>query len=140
MVRFETNRNLGGMGHERYTSVADAYGATPGAELARRMFSTGRVDGIHIYSNIITVDLAKGYSSEGLSDVVRDLYQYWKPGMVPPAFDDVVEAAAGDAGPAAVGAGGGGDVAMSEAAKRVPAHLLERSRLAREKWKAEHAE
>jgi hypothetical protein len=136
MVRFEANRNLTGMGHERFRSVLDAVGVTPSAELARRLFATGRIDSLHVFGNFITIDLAKGYSADGLGDVVRDLYQYWRPGMVPPVFEDPVEAAP-DATAPAVGSGGA-DAALSEAAKRVPAHLLERSRLAREKWKVEH--
>lgn len=138
VVRFETNRNFTGMGHERFASVLDASGATPADELARRLFSTGRVEGVHVFGNMVTIDLAKGYSGDGLSDVVRDLYQYWKPGMVVPAFEDAVDAPA-DSAPAVSGGEGGADAALSEAAKRVPAHLLERSRLARERWKATHA-
>ena len=134
VVRFEANRNLTGMGHERFASATDAVGVKPSAELARRLFATGQVSGVHVYGNQITVDLAKGYGSDGLLDVVRDLYQYWKPGMQPPAFEDLV--APEEEAPAAVSSGGGEDSALSEAAKRVPAHLLERSRLARERWKA----
>ncbi len=44
---------------------------------------------MHVYSNIVTVDLAKGASSDGMADVVRYLYQYWKPGMAPPVFEDL---------------------------------------------------
>lgn len=135
VVRFETNRSLTGMGHERFLSMRDAIGVTPAAELARRLFATGRVAGVHVYGNMITVDLAKGYDAVGLAEVVGNLYQYWKPGMVPPAFEDLVEAPA-EAAPAAGGGGGGEDAALSEAAKRVPAHLLERSRQARAKWQA----
>jgi hypothetical protein len=91
MLRFEANRNLTGMGHERFRSVLDAVGVTPSAELARRLFATGRIDALHIFGNFITIDLAKGYSADGLSDVVRDLYRYWQPGMVPPSFEDSVE-------------------------------------------------
>jgi hypothetical protein len=138
VVRFEANRNLTGMGHERFTSDDEIVGVKPSAELARRLFDTGRVSGVHVYGNMITVDLEKGFDSDGLLDVVRDLYQYWKPGMTPPAFEDLV--APEESAPAAVASGGGdADTALSEAAKRVPAHLLERSRLAREKWKANNA-
>jgi hypothetical protein len=141
VVRFETNRTLSGMGHERFTSVDDAYGDTPSDELARRLFATGQIDGMHIYSNIITVDLAKGAGTEGLADIVRDLYTYWRPGVEPPSFEDLQPAEAesgsgGDAGPAATA--DAGDAALSEAAKRVPAHLLDRSRQARERWNAKH--
>jgi hypothetical protein len=140
VVRFESNRNLGGQGHDRYTSAVEATGSTPSAELARRLFATGSVSAVHVFSNIITVDLAKGSDSSGLADIVRDLYQYWKPGMQPPAFEDLV--APDEAAPATAGAAGDGATtsALSEAAKRVPAHLLERSRLAREKWVSKPAE
>ena len=124
------------MGHERFSSVADAWGNSPSDELARRLFATGQVRGVHVYGNIITVDLEKGYGSDGLADIVRDLYQYWKPGVEPPSFEDLQpdEPAAASSG----GGGGDGEAELSEAAKRVPAHLLERSRLARERWTAKH--
>lgn len=139
IVRFETNRTFSGMGHERFASVADAYGATPSDELARRLFATGQVDAVHVMANIVTVDLLKGHRSDGLADVVRNLYQYWQPGMEPPVFEDVA-ADEPDAGAApAAGGDGGGDAALSEAAKRVPMHLLERSRAARERWAAKSA-
>jgi hypothetical protein len=137
IVRFELNRALTGMGHEHFRSAADAFGPRPAAELARRLFATDQVEGVHVYSNIVTVDLRPGQTASGLADVMRDLYKYWKPGMEPPAFEDVepAEEAAGEA----AGEGGGdaaSDAALSEAAKRVPAHLLERSRAARERWKS----
>lgn len=137
VVRFEVNRTLTGMGHEHYRSIDDAVGAKPSAVLARRLFETGSVVGVHMYANIITIDVAKGHDAEGLDEIVRDLYQYWKPGMAPPAFEDLV--APEDAAPAAAAPTDAGDTALSEAAKRVPAHLLERSRQARERWKAKQA-
>jgi hypothetical protein len=140
IARFELNRALTGMGHEHFESAAEAFGPRPAAELARRLFETGQVVGVHVYSNIVTVDLATGASTSGLADVVRNLYRYWQPGMQPPTFEDVAEdsAGGGDAGaPAAVDAGS--DPALVEAAKRVPMHLLERSRAAHERWKAKNA-
>ena len=138
VVRFELNRALTGMGHEHFESAADAFGPRPAAELARRLFATGQASAVHVYANIVTVDLAKGSSADGLADIVRHLYQYWMPGMAPPTFEDLqpeeAPAAGGDA-PAATG-DGEGDAALAEAAKRVPMHLLERSRAARERWKA----
>jgi hypothetical protein len=154
IVRFEANRTLTGMGHERFASTGDAVGPRPAAELARRLFATGKVAGVHIYANVITVDLAGDHTAandtDGLLDVVRDLHKYWMPGMEPPAFEDSAEeessgdaTAGADASSDADGGGadggdggGGGGVELSEAAKRVPADLLERSRLARERWKA----
>ena len=139
VARFELNRALTGMGHEHYGSAGEAFGPQPAAELARRLFGTGQVVAVHVYSNIVTVDLAKGATTTGLADVVRNLYRYWHPGMQPPTFDDIPEEseAAGDAAPA--GGDGDADPALAEAAKRVPMHLLERSRAARERWKAKSA-
>lgn len=128
VVRFETNRSLTGMGHESFASAAEAKGPRPAAVLARRFFESGQVTKVHVYGNIVTATLSAGASQAGLDGIVRDLYQYWKPGMEPPAFEDLVpeeEAAA----PAA--ADGGDGPALSEAAKRVPPHLFERSRAAR---------
>ncbi len=141
VVRFELNRTLSGMGHEHFGSVDDAWGNTPSDELARRMFATGQVDGVHVYANIITVDLAKGHDSAGLSDVVRDLYQYWKPGVEPPAFEDLQPEQDATAAPSGDSGGdSGGEVGeLSEAAKRVPSHLLDRGRSARTRWNANNS-
>jgi hypothetical protein len=146
MVRFEANRSLTGMGHEHFASREEAVGTTPAAELARRLFDTGRVHGVHVFSNIVTVDLLKGYNSDGLAEIVEKLYIYYRPGVVPPTMEELMggseEPASGGGGgggeAAADGGGGGVAVALSEAAKRVPAHLLERSRAALERWKANH--
>ena len=135
VVRFEANRTLTGMGHEVFRSVTDAVGPRPAAVLARTLLSSGKVTAVHMYSNMITVDLAKPSDSGGLSDMVRDLYQYWKPGMEMPVFADPV--ADPDAAPAAVApAGASGPEAAFLAL--VPAVLVERSRAAMAKWKAEH--
>jgi Scaffold protein Nfu/NifU N terminal len=138
VMRFETNRSLTGMGHERFTSVADAIGPRPAAVLARQLLSTGKVDSVYIYGNIISVDIAKGFTSEGLGDVVRNMYQYWKPGMEMPTFDapeDAAPAAAtGDSGAAT------GDSGASESpyTQLVPQTLRDRSAAALAKWQASH--
>jgi hypothetical protein len=134
-VRFETNRSLTGMGHERFISVHEATGTRPAAVIARMLLTTGKVDSVHVYGNMVTVELARGYTSEGLSDVVRDLYQYWKPGMEPQVFEAPAPEAAAEAPAAAAGGAGGGD---SEYLRLVPAILVERSRAAMAKWKATH--
>ena len=135
MVRFEANRNLTGMGHEVFHTAADAIGPRPAAALARNLLSTGQVAAVHVYGNMITLDLAKGASSDGLGDVIRDLYQYWKPGMEMPVFEDPAPEEGG--APAAAAADG---VSGPEAAflALVPAVLVERSRAALAKWKASH--
>jgi hypothetical protein len=128
MVRFEANRSFTGQGHERFSSVDQASGTRPAAVVAQRLFATGQVSAVHVYGNVITVELSKGAGAQGLEQVVRDLYQYWKPGMEPPAFEDLVTEE--EAAPAA-GAASGDGPALSAAAQRVPAHLFERSRAAR---------
>lgn len=128
MVRFEANRSFTGQGHERFSSPDEARGSRPAAVVARRLFATGQVSAVHVYGNVITVELSKGAGSQGLEQVVRDLYQYWKPGMEPPAFEDLV---AEEEATVSAATGDDGGPTLSEAAKRVPAHLLERSRAAR---------
>jgi hypothetical protein len=136
-LRFELNRSLTGMGHEHYSSPDEAAGGRPADVLARRLFETGQVDNVHVYSNIVTVELSRGGDPTPLTEVVRTLYRYWQPGMQPPAFEDLVAPEEQSSG------GGGGEVAggdpgsaVSAAAQRVPAHLLERARAGRERWKA----
>jgi len=134
LLRLETNRSLTGMGHERFTSMQQAVGPRPAAAVARQLLSTGKVDSVHVYGNIISVDIAKGYTAEGLADLVRNMYQYWKPGMEMPTFDTAVEEV-----PAAVA--GGGDTAAGGAVESaytrlVPQLLRDRSAAALARWNA----
>ena len=132
VVRFEANRSLTGQGHEAFSSAAEAVGPRPAAVLARRLFASGHIETVHMFGNQITVTLARGFDADGLDDVVRDLYQYWKPGMEMPVFTD--EAAAPEAAASGAASGDGGGGADSEYLRRVPAVLVERSRAALAKW------
>ena len=76
LVRFEANRTLTGMGHERFSEPDQAVGPRPAAELARRLFDTGQIDLVHIYGNIVTVELKEGSDANGLKDIVENLYIY----------------------------------------------------------------
>ncbi len=58
VVRFETNRNLTGMGHERYKAGAPVLGHRPADVLARRLFERGGVASVHVYGGVVTVELA----------------------------------------------------------------------------------
>ncbi len=78
---FELNRSLTGMGHERYRSAADAVRDRPVDELARRLFEVGGIEGVHVYSNMVTVDLAAGADASGLEQIIRDLFTYYRPGV-----------------------------------------------------------
>ena len=129
IVRFETNRSLTGMGHERFTSAAEAKGPRPAALIARRFFEAGHVSWVHVYGNIITASLEAGASQAGLNEIVRDLYQYWKPGMVPPTLEELLASMPAEVAPAA--SSGGDTAAPSGEDPRIPPHLFERSRNAR---------
>lgn len=93
VVRFETNRTLTGMGHERYRATDEITGVRPPDELARRLFERGGVEGVHIYSNVITVDLAAGSTPDGIGDIIHDLFTYYRPGVNPPTDEELTGAA-----------------------------------------------
>ena len=94
VVRFETNRNLTGMGHERYRSAEDAVGHRPVDELARLLFARGGIDRIHAYSNILTIDLSKGATADGLGEIIHELFVHYRPGVVPPTDEELTGGAA----------------------------------------------
>ena len=129
VVRFETNRSLTGSGHERFTSAAEAKGPRPAAVIARRFFESGHVSWVHVYGNCITASLEAGASQSGLNEIVRDLYQYWKPGMVPPTLEELLASMPAEVAPAA--SSGGDTAAPAGEDPRIPPHLFERSRNAR---------
>ena len=90
MVRFETNRPLTGMGHERYASIDDVVGDRPVDDAARLLFETGQVDLVHIYGNMITVELARGATSQGLAELIEGMFTYYVPGVVPPTDEELI--------------------------------------------------
>ena len=77
VARFETNRSLTGMGHERYRSVEDVLADRPVDELARRLFATGGVASVHVNGSVITVQLTGSLESGQLLDVIRGLYIHY---------------------------------------------------------------
>jgi len=81
VVRFEINRSLTGMGHEYYDVAPPATRTRPPDELARRLFASGRIDGMHINSNVITLDMSKGADTAGLRQVIEDLFIHYRPGV-----------------------------------------------------------
>ena len=90
VVRFETNRCLTGMSHERYRRIEDTFGDRPPDVLARKIFARGGVDAEHVYSNVVTVDLSKGGTTEGIADIVRNLHIYYLPGVLPPSDEELM--------------------------------------------------
>ena len=83
LVRFEINRSLTGMGHEWYRSAEEAGGDRPPDVLARHLFERGDVAAVHVYSNVITVELAEGGSAEGLRDLIEGLFIHYREGVQP---------------------------------------------------------
>ena len=83
VVRFELNRSLTGMGHERYHSAADATGDRPPDVLARLLFEQGGVQSVHVYSNEVTVELEQGKTGEGFVELIHDLFIHYRPGVTP---------------------------------------------------------
>jgi hypothetical protein len=83
LVRFEINRTLTGTGHERYRSDTPVSGERPPDELARRLFDRGGVTGVHIHSNVITIQLDKGAGPDGIEELIRELFTHYRPGVTP---------------------------------------------------------
>jgi len=81
--RYELNRALTGMAHERYVAGQEITGDRPPDELARRLFAHGGIAAVHIYSNVVTVELARGGSNSGLTEVIEGLYIYYREGVQP---------------------------------------------------------
>ena len=81
IARFETNRSLTGMGHERYRSVDDILADRPVDELARRLFASGGVTEVHANGSVVIVHLADGWTGEKLLDVIRGLYIFYPPSV-----------------------------------------------------------
>lgn len=134
-VRFELNRSLTGQGHERYTAAVVSRTGKPSDVLANRFFETGNVNAVHVYGNMITVDVKPGSSGDSLIKVVEDLYQYWTPGKVPPTEEELMaQAPKSEASSAAPSADG--SPAVSSAASKIPAALLARSQAALAKARA----
>jgi hypothetical protein len=83
LARFEINRTLTGTGHERYGVGGSISGDRPSDELARRLIAKGGVRGVHIHSNMITVQLDPGAKTDGFEDIIRELYIHYRPGVEP---------------------------------------------------------
>jgi len=86
VIRFEVNRPLTGMGHERYRSLEDCTGDRPPDVLAHRLIERGGVKAVHVYGNQVTVELEPFGSRDGLIDIVRGLFTHYVEGVVPKKF------------------------------------------------------
>jgi len=87
IIRFEINRSITGMGHERYDTAADAVSDRPPDELARRLFARGGIDNIHINSNVITLAMEPGAHTSGIRELIEELFTYYRPGVEVPTIE-----------------------------------------------------
>jgi len=83
VLRFELNRVLTGMGHERYVRGGQITGTRPPDELAKRLFEHGGVDEVHVYGNVVTVMVGRGHTGEGVKEIIESLYIYYREGVAP---------------------------------------------------------
>ncbi len=91
VVRYETNRALTGMGHERFQAGDEILGDTPTDELARRLFAGGGIAGLHVNGNVITVEFS-GTEVDGVEEIISGLYLYWVEGVEVPSDDELTGA------------------------------------------------
>tara|TARA_B110000438_G_C15792674_1_gene641443 strand:- start:1727 stop:2062 length:336 start_codon:yes stop_codon:yes gene_type:complete len=90
IYRFEINRCLTGMGHERFNHDDEIIGQTPADELARRLFSLEGVKGVQLNSNMITVEATETDSLiDQITEVIKGLYLYYVDGVEVPTDDEV---------------------------------------------------
>lgn len=121
VVRFETNRVLTGMDHERYLAGAEIFGNRPPDVLARRLFEHEAVAGVHIHGNMVTIDLNRGYDSAGLAETIEYLYRFYPDPEAPEAEAAEPAEAEPEGEPAAEQADAADEPAVEEPAAVEPA-------------------
>ena len=84
VYRYETNRVLSGMGHERYTPDGPIEGVRPPDVLARRLFERGDIASVHVNGSVITIRLSAG-NTDGIVELIQNLYTYYRPGVEVPS-------------------------------------------------------
>jgi hypothetical protein len=89
VVRFEINRVLTGMGHEVYRSAPTTGAHRPADVLARRLFERGGVRSVHVNGSVITIELSDN-RTDGIKDIIENLYTYYVPGVEPPSDDELL--------------------------------------------------
>ncbi len=81
IVRFEINRCLTGMGHERYQAGDEILGKRPVDDLARYLFDLGGIDFVGVFSNVITVQsTGEAPDVDRIVDVIANLHLHYREG------------------------------------------------------------
>ena len=93
VVRYELNRSISGMGHERYASIDDTEGDRPVDSIARRLFEAGGIDRVHINSNVITLDINTQADLDAIKATIESMFTYYRPGVEIPSFESADAAA-----------------------------------------------
>lgn len=121
VVRFETNRALTGMGHERYVAGEEVWGNRPPDELARRLLVLENVAGVQVNANMVTVDLRRGFDSTGIIEVIENLYRFYPDAPDAPAGEEPATDEATDEAPVEDAPAADEPAAEPEAAEETPA-------------------
>jgi hypothetical protein len=88
VVRFEADRGLTGMAHERYSSLTDVIYDRPPDRLAKALLERGGVKHVHIYGNEITVTLESGGNTSGMAELITNLFIHYREGVQPSIIVD----------------------------------------------------
>ncbi|MEY2424978.1 MAG: hypothetical protein QOI61_550 [Actinomycetota bacterium] len=83
VVRFEADRGFTGMAHERYSSLADVVFDRPPDRLAKVLLERGGIKLVHIYGNEVTVTLEPGATTDGIADLIANLFIHYREGVTP---------------------------------------------------------
>ncbi len=88
VLRFEINRSITGMDHERYSYGDDILGNRPPDQIAKSIFDLGGVERVHINSNVITLDLGKGgVDPVEIINSITQMFTFYLPGVEVPSFE-----------------------------------------------------
>ncbi len=83
VYRFELDRNLSGMAHERYASLDDVIFDRPPDRLARLLLERGGVRHVHVYGNEVTVKIDPGTTTDGIAELIQSLFIHYREGVLP---------------------------------------------------------
>jgi hypothetical protein len=82
VIRFEINRSITGMDPHRYLRGQEIVDDGPPDRVAKRLLAHPGVDGVHVYSNVITVDLGDGVVPvDELRVEIESLFTYYGEGV-----------------------------------------------------------
>lgn len=85
-LRYEINRSITGMGHEHYHSIEEASGGRHVDNIALTLLQQNGVEGVHINSNVITLNVSRGADTSGFKSLIEDMFTYYRPGVEIPSF------------------------------------------------------